>query len=117
MTSDLGVAPAPADEPYLLGTDAAEGRRLEAQHRVWASDTGDLWDRARFEPGTRLLDLGCGPGFAAIDLARRVGAGGGVLAVDESAPCLRKSLNTSSVASAGPRVTTVRRMSPVRNRW
>ena len=42
-------------------------------------------DRAGFGPGARLLDVGCGPGFAALDLAGRVGAGGRVLAVDESA--------------------------------
>jgi len=71
-------------EPYLLGTDPEEGRRLEAQHRVWSAETRDLWDRAGFGAGTRLLDLGCGPGFAAIDLARRVGPAGRVLAVDDS---------------------------------
>ena len=74
---------APAD-PYLLGTDPEEARRLETQHRLWADATRDLWDRAGFEPGARLLDLGCGPGFAALELAGRVGAGGSVLAVDES---------------------------------
>ena len=34
--------------------------------------------------GARLLDLGCGPGFAALELAARVGAEGRVLAVDAS---------------------------------
>ena len=80
--ADPGPAPG---EPYLLGTDPEEGRRLETQHRLWAEAAHDLWDRAGFGPGARLLDLGCGPGFAALDLAGRVGAGGRVLAVDESA--------------------------------
>ena len=71
-------------QSYLLGTDPEEGRRLEAQHRVWSAETRDLWDRAGFGAGTSLLDLGCGPGFASIELARRVGADGRVLAVDES---------------------------------
>ena len=75
--------PAP-EEPYLLGTDPEEGRRLETQHRLWSPEAHDLWDRAGFGPGARLLDLGCGPGFAAVELAHRVGAGGHVLAVDES---------------------------------
>ena len=75
----------PQDEPYLLGTDPDEARRLETQHRLWAEAAHDLWDRAGFGPGARLLDVGCGPGFAAVDLADRVGAGGRVLAVDESA--------------------------------
>ena len=74
-----------SEEPYLLGTDPEEARRLQTQHRLWADATCDLWDRAGFGPGARLLDLGCGPGFAALELAERVGAGGRVLAVDESA--------------------------------
>ncbi|MBQ91464.1 MAG: SAM-dependent methyltransferase [Acidimicrobiaceae bacterium] len=78
------AGPGEAD-PYLLGTDAVEERRLESQHQVWAAHAANAWDRAGFGPGQRLLDLGCGPGFAAIDLARRVGPDGHVLAVDESA--------------------------------
>ncbi len=84
MRQTPGSAPA-QDRPYLLGTDPEEGRRLETQHRLWAEAAHDIWDRAGFGPGDRLLDLGCGPGFAAVELAERVGAGGRVLAVDESA--------------------------------
>ena len=78
------TTPAPKG-PYLLGTDPEEMRRLETQHRLWAKATRDLWDSAGFGPGARLLDLGCGPGFAALELAERVDDGGRVLAVDESA--------------------------------
>ena len=79
--TDTGPSP---EKPYLLGTDPEEGRRLETQHRLWSPEVHDLWDRAGFGPGGRLLDLGCGPGFAALELAHRVGASGQVLAVDES---------------------------------
>ena len=72
------------EDPYLLGTDPEEGRRLETQHRLWAEAARDLWDRAGFGMGAHLLDLGCGPGFAALELADRVGPEGRVLAVDES---------------------------------
>ena len=65
-----------SEEPYLLGTDPEEGLRLETQHRVWGEAARDLWDRAGFGMGARLLDLGCGPGFAALELAARVGARG-----------------------------------------
>ena len=78
-------APDTDEDPYLLGTDSEERRRLETQHRLWAEWAHDLWDRAGFGRGHRLLDLGCGPGFAALELADRVGAEGQVLAVDESA--------------------------------
>ncbi len=73
-----------SEESYLLGTDPEEGRRLETQHRMWGEAARDLWDRAGFGAGSRLLDLGCGPGFASLELADRVGAGGQVLAVDKS---------------------------------
>lgn len=82
--SSGGSGSAPG-EPYLLGTNPEEGRRLATQHRLWASAARDLWDRAGFGSGAHLLDLGCGPGFAALELADRVGPGGRVLAVDESA--------------------------------
>ena len=72
------------ESSYLLGTEPDEIRRLAAQHRLWTDLAHDLWDRAGFGPGDRLLDLGCGPGFAALELAERVGRAGHVLAVDES---------------------------------
>lgn len=84
MRQTLESDPA-GEDPYLLGTDTEERQRLETQHRLWAEWAHDLWDRAGFGPGDRLLDLGCGPGFAALELADRVGAEGQVLAVDESA--------------------------------
>ena len=73
-----------SERPYLLGTDPEEGRRLETQHRLWSREAHGLWSRAGFGAGDRLLDLGCGPGFAAVELAQRVGDGGHVLALDES---------------------------------
>lgn len=39
----------------------------------------------RFQPGLRVLEIGCGPGAAAREVARRVAPGGFVLAVDRSA--------------------------------
>lgn len=73
---------------YVLGVAPAELERLGRQHAVWRDDTQAAWDRAGFGPGQRLLDLGCGPGFAALDLAERVGGDGRVLAIDNAAPYL-----------------------------
>jgi SAM-dependent methyltransferase len=72
------------EREYVLGTHAAELRRLGFQHQVWAAPTAAAWERAGFAPGQRLLDVGCGPGYATFDLADLVGAGGSVLAVDVS---------------------------------
>lgn len=69
---------------YPLGTGRAELERLDRQHAVWRGDSLAAWDRAGFGAGQRLLDLGCGPGFAALDLAARVGSEGAVLAIDNA---------------------------------
>jgi SAM-dependent methyltransferase len=73
------------EREYLLGTDEAELRRLGFQHQVWAAEAAQGWERGGFGPGQRLLDVGCGPGYATFDLARLVGPSGHVTGVDVSA--------------------------------
>ena len=72
------------EREYVLGTGDAEIERLRLQHAVWRADATAAWRRAGFAPGQTILDVGCGPGFAALDLAEVVGAHGRVLAVDQS---------------------------------
>ena len=72
------------EREYVLGTHDAELTRLGFQHQVWAAATAEAWDRAGFRPGARLLDVGCGPGYATFDLAHLVGPTGHVVAVDVS---------------------------------
>jgi SAM-dependent methyltransferase len=69
---------------YILGTDAEELERLNFQHRVWSKDAFALWERAGLGRGQRILDLGCGPGFASFDLATIAGPGGKVVGLDLS---------------------------------
>jgi len=72
------------DKDYVLGTDRAELERLGLQHHLWNEQTARGWERAGFRSGMKLLDVGCGPGFATYDLAERVGSRGRVVAVDIS---------------------------------
>jgi len=72
------------ERDYVLGTHDEEIARLAIQHRVWRSRALDAWRRAGFTVGQTLLDVGCGPGFATLDLAEVVGPAGRVLALDRS---------------------------------
>lgn len=69
---------------YILGTDQEELDRLGFQHRVWSVDAFSVWNKAGLGLGQRILDLGCGPGFATFDLATIAGPNGSVLGVDWS---------------------------------
>lgn len=72
------------DRDYFLGTHDDEIARLALQHRVWRPRALAAWQQAGFTVGQTLLDVGCGPGYAAVDLAEIVGPSGRVLAVDRS---------------------------------
>jgi SAM-dependent methyltransferase len=69
---------------YVLGTHDDEVDRLAIQHRAWRSRVLAAWRRAGFGPGHTLLDIGCGPGYAALDLSEIVGPTGRVVAIDRS---------------------------------
>ena len=70
---------------YILGTYDDELYRLGLQHQVWASEAQQGWRTAGFTAGMDLLDLGCGPGFSAKELAFIAGPTGSVTGVDRSA--------------------------------
>jgi ubiquinone/menaquinone biosynthesis C-methylase UbiE len=72
-------------DAYVLGTDDLEYRRLAFQHSVWVRAGHDLWEHSGLRAGQRVLDLGCGPGFTTLELARLVGPTGHVVASDKSA--------------------------------
>jgi SAM-dependent methyltransferase len=72
------------ERDYVLGTHDAELERLGLQHRLWRPRMLDAWRRARIGPGQTVLDVGAGPGYAALDLAEIVGRGGRVVALERS---------------------------------
>jgi len=67
---------------YPFGYADEELQRLGEQHRVWQEENQRLLRRAGFGEGDTLVDLGCGPGFTTMDLARIVGPMGRIIAVD-----------------------------------
>lgn len=69
---------------YHLGTSELEFERLAYQHQVWSDVSAHLWAQAEIGRGQRVLDLGCGPGLATLDLAQRVTHSGQVYALDAS---------------------------------
>lgn len=69
---------------YILGTHDEEIHRLGVQHAAWRADALAAWRTAGIGPRQTILDVGCGPGFAALDLAESVGSGGRVVAIDRS---------------------------------
>ena len=73
---------------YVLGSHDSERDRLERQHAIWRGDCLNAWQHAGWGAGQRLLDVGCGPGFASLDLAQRVGPTGSVLAIDNASAYL-----------------------------
>jgi ubiquinone/menaquinone biosynthesis C-methylase UbiE len=72
------------DRDYVLGTHDEEIARLGVQHNVWRPRALAAWQRAGFTVDQTIVDVGCGPGYATLDLAEVVGATGRIIAVDRS---------------------------------
>src|SRR4029077_10446386 len=72
------------DRDYILGTHDEELARLGLQHRVWRQVVLECWKKAGIKAGSRVLDVGGGPGYATVDLAEIVGPTGGVVAIERS---------------------------------
>lgn len=73
------------DQEYVLGTHDDEIERLGLQHRIWRPRVLEAWGRAGIGTGSRVIDIGAGPGNATADLASIVGPQGEVLAIERSA--------------------------------
>jgi SAM-dependent methyltransferase len=72
------------ERDYVLGTHDEELARLGLQHRVWRPVVLECWEKAGITEGSRVLDVGAGPGYATVDLAEIVGPTGEVVALERS---------------------------------
>ncbi len=77
------------ERDYVLGTHDEELARLGLQHRVWRPVVLDSWKKAGITAGSRVLDVGAGPGYATVDLAEIVGLAGEVVALERSTKFVR----------------------------
>lgn len=73
-----------ADKDYVLGTHDEEITRLGLQHRIWLPQASAAWRQAGFRAGQTIVDLGCGPGWATVDLAGIVGPTGRAIGLERS---------------------------------
>lgn len=81
-----------SDTPgYILGQSAFAARRLELQDRHFAVPSEQLLDELALRPTDRVVELGCGPGGLTKRIVSRLGAGGVVVAVDQSAGLLEQA--------------------------
>jgi ubiquinone/menaquinone biosynthesis C-methylase UbiE len=95
-----------SERDYVLGTHDAEIARLRLQHRVWRPRMMDAWRRGGITQGQTVIDVGCGPGYAATDLAEIVGPQGRVIAVERSARFL-DALRDSAKRNALDNISTI----------
>jgi SAM-dependent methyltransferase len=77
------------ERDYVLGTHDEEIARLGLQHRVWRPVVLGCWRKAGITVGSRVLDVGAGPGYATVDLAEIVGPTGEVVALERSGKFVR----------------------------
>jgi len=70
-------------EQYLLGHSGAEEDRIRKQVHELASEAVWLLDRLDIRPGSRAIDLGCGPQGILDLLSERVGSHGRVVGLEK----------------------------------
>ena len=88
-----------AGSGYVLGNLSNEIERLGFQHELLGEGFRALWSRGGIGAGTQVLDAGCGPGYASLELAQIVGDTGQVIALDFTSDYL-KHLRTQIAANS-----------------
>jgi ubiquinone/menaquinone biosynthesis C-methylase UbiE len=84
--------------------------RLDRYQRMfqWNPASSALYETADIRPGHIVAEFGCGPGYTAIEIAKWVGPGGHVHALDINADFLEQARKNADTAGVGDRVTTHR---------
>ncbi|MFG2298081.1 methyltransferase domain-containing protein [Streptomyces sp. NPDC048603] len=89
----------------MLTFDTEEARRIERTYRTpdVAAQRRTVLDTLALRPGERVLDIGCGPGLLAAEMAAAVGARGHVIGIDVSDSMLALA-RSRAVVPGGARV-------------
>jgi ubiquinone/menaquinone biosynthesis C-methylase UbiE len=89
------------------GTRPRYEARLAAYHRAFAPELQAILDALPLGAGMRVLDFACGDGYYASRLARRLGASGIVVGVDQSEGYLHDATADAADADDGSPGATV----------
>lgn len=81
----------PGARGYILGESERAARRLAIQDAHFGAVSEQLLDGLAVRPGDRVVELGCGPGGFSRRVLQRLGAGGVLIAVDQSASLLAQA--------------------------
>jgi len=73
------------ERDYVLGTHEDELQRLGLQHNIWLPHALKCWHGTGITQGSKVLDIGAGPGYATANLAEIVGEKGAVVGIERSA--------------------------------
>ena len=66
----MSTSKADSTDSYIFGDDDVELKRLKDQDKDVNEYTVDVISRLGIKPGSRVLDLACGPGFVSINHLR-----------------------------------------------
>jgi ubiquinone/menaquinone biosynthesis C-methylase UbiE len=89
---------------YWLDIDPERLERYDAMFQ-WSAAAEPFYAPARIGAGHVVADFGCGPGHAAIEFAKRVGAAGHVHALDINAEFIERIRSRAEAQGLGGRVT------------
>jgi ubiquinone/menaquinone biosynthesis C-methylase UbiE len=89
---------------HWINIDPKRLARYETMYQ-WSAAAEDFYAPADIRTGHFVVDFGCGPGHSAIELARRVGPTGHVLALDINAEFIKRTQKRAEVAGFADRIT------------
>ncbi len=69
---------------YVLGNDEEELARLKLQHDLWKPELTKLWGLSHIKQASKILDLGCGPGYTTMDMTKYLDQACDITSIDIS---------------------------------